>query len=211
MALVPKIPLRDFFKNPEKTGYQISPDGNWISYLAPHERRLNVFVMPRIGGEPKRITSETARDMAGYFWKSNDRIIYLKDSGGDENFHLFSVDLHGENLKDLTPYDSVTIQIVDELEEHPDEMLIGMNKRNKEIFDVYKLNVKTGQLILAAENPGNITGWLTDHDGNIRVASTSDGVNTSLLYRENEKDTFRIILTTNFKESINPLFFTFDN
>src|SRR5438132_810941 len=76
MALAPRIPLRDFFKNPEKTGYQISPDGKWISYLAPYERRLNVFVMPRSGGEAKRVTGETARDLAGYFWKSNDRIIY---------------------------------------------------------------------------------------------------------------------------------------
>ena len=211
MALVPKIPLRDFFKNPEKTAYQISPDGKWISYLAPYERRLNVFVMPRSGGVPKRITGETARDLAGYFWKSNDRIIYLKDKAGDENFHLLSVDLNGENLKDLTPFDSITVQVVDELEEQPDEMLIGLNKRNKEIFDVYKINVKSGEMKLAAENPGNITGWVTDHDGNIRVASTSDGVNTSLLYRENEKDTFKTILTTNFKESISPLFFTFDN
>jgi dipeptidyl aminopeptidase/acylaminoacyl peptidase len=211
MASTPKIPLRDFFKNPEKTAYQISPDGNWISYLAPYERRLNVFVMPRSGGEAKRITSEMARDMAGYFWKSNDRILYLKDKAGDENFHLLSVDLNGENLKDLTPFDSVTVQIVDELEEHPDEMLIGVNKRNKEIFDVYKINVKSGEMKLAAENPGNITGWITDHEGNIRAAITTDGVTATLLYRENEKDQFKEILTTNFKESISPLFFTFDN
>src|SRR4051812_3231177 len=124
MALPPRIPLRDFFKNPERTGYQISPDGNWISYLAPFQRRLNVHIMPRTGGEAKQVTNETERDLAGYFWKSNDRIVYLKDKGGDENFHLFSVDLKGENLKDLTPFDEVTIQIVDDLEEHPDEMLI---------------------------------------------------------------------------------------
>ncbi len=211
MATAPRIPLRDFFKNPERTAYQISPDGNWISYLAPYERRLNVFVMPRSGGEAKRITAETARDMAGYFWKSNDCIIYLKDKAGDENFHLLSVDLNGENLIDLTPFDGITVQVVDELEEHPDEMLIGLNKRNKEIFDVYRLNVKTGSMTLAAENPGNITGWVTDHDGNIRAASTTDGVNTTLLYREHEQDTFKPVLTTNFKVSISPLFFTFDN
>jgi dipeptidyl aminopeptidase/acylaminoacyl peptidase len=211
MSLAPKIPLRDFFKNPEKTRFLISPDGNWISYLAPYERRLNVFVMPRLGGEAKRITSETARDMAGYFWKSNDRIIYLKDKGGDENFHLLSVDLNGENLIDLTPFDNVTVDIVDDLEEHPDHMLIGVNKRNKEIFDVFKINVKTGEMNLAAENPGNITGWATDHDGNIRVASTTDGVNRTLLYRQTEQDQFAPVLTTNFKEAISPLFFTFDN
>ena len=205
------IALRDFFRNPERSGYQVSPDGKWVSFLAPYERRMNVWVVPVIGGEPKRITSETARDLAGYSWKSNDRIIYLKDFDGDENFHLFSVDLGGENFRDLTPFDAVTVSITDQLEEHPDEMLISMNHRNKELFDIYRINVKTGEMKLVAENPGNITSWVTDHNGNIRVAVTSDGVNTTLLYREKEGDAFTPKLTTNFKETVSPLFFTFDN
>jgi len=86
-----------------------------------------------------------------------------------------------------------------------------MNKRVREIFDVYRLNTVTGELTMVAQNPGNITGWVTDHDGNIRIASTTDGVNTSILYRDTEKDTFQNVMTTNFKESFGPLFFTFDN
>ncbi len=211
VAAVTKIPLRDFFKNPEKTAYRISEDGNWISYLAPYEHRLNVFVMPRSGGEAVRVTSETSRDIGGYFWKSSDRIVYLRDKGGDENFHLYSVDRQGNNLKDLTPFDSVTAQIVDGLEDMPDQLLIGLNKRNKQIFDVYRLNIVTGELTMAAENPGNITGWVTDHTGKIRIAQTTDGVNTTLLYRETEDAPFKEVLTTNFKESLSPLFFTFDN
>ncbi|HET9137433.1 MAG TPA: S9 family peptidase [Candidatus Kapabacteria bacterium] len=211
MAKTTRIPLRDFFKNPEKAAFQISPDGNWISYLAPYEKRLNVFVMPRSGGEAVRVTGETARDLGGYFWKSSERIVYTKDKDGDENFHLFSVGRDGKNLKDLTPFDSVTVQIVDGLQDMPDELLIGMNKRNKEIFDVYRINIKTGAMTMAAENPGNITSWVTDHDGKIRVASTTDGVSTTLLYRATEKDEFKPILTTNFKEQVSPLFFTFDN
>ncbi|MEP7234776.1 MAG: prolyl oligopeptidase family serine peptidase, partial [Ignavibacteriota bacterium] len=211
MALEPRIPLRDFFKNPERTAYQISPDGQSISYLGPYERRLNIFVVPRSGGEATRVTSETARDLTAYFWKSSDRIIYLKDFGGDENYHLYSVDLHGENLRDLTPFESIQVQIVDGLEEYPDEMMIGINKRNKEIFDVYRINIRTGELNLAAENPGNIATWHTDHEGKIRAATTTDGVNSTLLYRENESESFKPILTANFKESISPLLFTFDN
>jgi dipeptidyl aminopeptidase/acylaminoacyl peptidase len=211
MAKTTRIPLRDFFKNPEKAAFQISPDGNWISYLAPYEKRLNVFVMPRSGGDAVRVTGETARDLGGYFWKSSDRIVYTKDKDGDENFHLFSVGRDGKNLKDLTPFDSVTVQIIDGLQDMPDELLIGMNKRNKEIFDVYRINVKTGAMTMAAENPGNITSWVTDHDGKIRVASTTDGVSTTLLYRATENDEFKPILTTNFKEQVAPLFFTFDN
>jgi hypothetical protein len=86
-----------------------------------------------------------------------------------------------------------------------------MNKRVREIFDVYRLNTVTGELTMVAQNPGNITGWVTDHDGNIRIATTTDGVNTSILYRDTEKDTFQTVMTTNFKESFGPLFFTFDN
>ncbi len=211
MAAAKRIPLRDFFRNPERSGYQISPDGNWISFLAPYERRMNVHIIPRTGGDAKRVTSETTRDLAGYFWKSNDRIIYLRDKDGDENWHLYSVDRNGENHIDLTPFDEVTVDIVDDLEDHHSDMLISMNKRNKEIFDVYRLNVFTGEIKMVAENPGNITGWNTDHDGNIRVATATDGVTSTLLYRETELDPFKHIITTNFKESISPLFFTFDN
>lgn len=207
-----RIPLRDFFRNPERSGYRISHDGNWISFLAPYERRMNVHVMPRTGdAEPVRVTSETSRDLAGYFWKSNERIVFLRDKEGDENWHLYSVDRNGNNHIDLTPFDGVTVDIIDDLEDHHSDMLVSMNKRNKEIFDVYRLNVFTGEMKMVAENPGNITGWNTDHDGNIRVAVTTDGVTTSLLYRETELDPFRHIITTNFKESITPLFFTFDN
>jgi dipeptidyl aminopeptidase/acylaminoacyl peptidase len=206
-----QIPLRDFFKNPEQAGYSLSPNGKYIAYEKPYQSRMNVFVRPIGGTQETRVTSETARDISGYFWKGNDRIIYIKDFGGDENFHLVSVDLKGENLKDLTPFDKVQAQVVDDLEDHETDMLVGLNKRNLQIFDVYRINVVTGEMKMVAENPGNIVGWQTDHDGRIRVATTTDGVNTTLLYREDETKPFKPVLTTNFKESVAPLFFTFDN
>ncbi len=211
MSSVKRYDLKDFFRTPEFSGYQISPDGNWISFLAPYERRRNIFVRPRAGGDAKRLTSETARDMAGYFWKGNDHIIYVKDFGGDENFHLLSVNVTSGELTDLTPFDQVTVDIIDDLEEHPTEMIISMNKRNKEVFDVYRIDVTTGAMEMIAENPGNITRWLTDHDGKLRIAKATDGVNATLLFRETEDKEFRPIVTTNFRESISPLFFMFDN
>jgi dipeptidyl aminopeptidase/acylaminoacyl peptidase len=111
----------------------------------------------------------------------------------------------------LTPYEGTKVHLVDELEDHDTDVLIGMNIRNKEIFDVYRLNTITGETTMVAENPGNIMGWQTDHDGKIRIATTTDGVNTSILYRATEQDSFKTIMTTNFKESFSPLFFTFDN
>jgi dipeptidyl aminopeptidase/acylaminoacyl peptidase len=209
-----QIPLRDFFRNPEKTSYRISPDGKFVSHTEPYERRMNVFVEPRDGmgqGKAVRVTSETTRDINSYGWKNNDTLVYVRDFGGDENYHLFAVDKEGKNVRDLTPFPGVKVEIVDELVEIDDEVLIGMNKRDPQFFDVYRVNVMTGAMQLVAENPGDIVSWGTDHTGAVRIAMRTDGVNNTLLYRDKEGDDFREVITTNFKESLSPLFFTFDN
>ncbi|HEY3874565.1 MAG TPA: S9 family peptidase [Candidatus Kapabacteria bacterium] len=206
-----KIPLRDFFKNSVRSAYQLSPDGSFFAFLAPYQNRLNIFVQSRAGGKAMRITSETTRDISGYWWKGNDRLLFMRDNNGDENYHLYSVSRDGKKLTDLTPFDSTTVQVVDGLIDKDNDILIATNQRDHEVFDVYHLDLTTNQLKMIAQNPGNISSWVTDHNGNLRVATTTDGVNTSLLYRETESDTFHTVLTTNFKESLSPLFFTFDN
>ncbi|MDD5361282.1 MAG: S9 family peptidase [Ignavibacteria bacterium] len=206
-----QIPLKDFFRNPDKTGYQMSPDGKYISYLAPWENRLNVFVQMMGEKDAVRVTSAKERDISGYFWKGNDRIVFLLDSGGDENYKLFSVDKDGNNSKLLTPAEKVKAEIVDDLEDIDNEMLISMNQRNPSVFDVYRINLATGELKQIAENPGNIINWITDHDGKLRMAIASDGVNNILMYRDNEDEPFREVLSTNFRDEISPLFFSFDN
>ena len=209
-APVRSIPIRDFFKNPQEAGHQISPDGRYLSWLAPYERRLNVYVRPVGGGETVRVTSETARDMSGYFWKG-ERILFVKDFGGDENFHVVSVNLKGEDLKDLTPGEKVRAQIVDGLIDDDRNIIVSHNKRDAKVFDVFRTDVVTAAETLIAQNPGNITSWLTDHNGKLRAAGATDGVNNTMLYRENESDTFKPVVTTSFKETLSPLFFTFDN
>ena len=205
------IPVRDFFRHPERSNFRISPDGKTLASLQPYERRMNIYVQPIAGGEPKRLTNETARDIPDHFWKGPDRLVYVKDFGGDENFHVVAVNKDGSGLKDLTPFDGVRAEIIDQLRDFPDQLLVGLNKRNKEVFDAYRLDLKTGELELIAENPGNITSWLADHAGNIRGAQTTDGVNTSFLYRDGASGPFRTVLTTSFRDSFSPLFFTFDN
>ncbi|NOZ36412.1 MAG: S9 family peptidase [Chlorobi bacterium] len=207
-----KIALEDFFKNPEKTSYQISPDGNYFSYTAPYEKRMNIFIKKRGQDSVIQLTKETDRNIAGYFWPNNEQILYLKDNGGDENYKIYLVNINGGKPKCLTDFDGVRSGIIDDLPEIPDEVIIAMNKRNPQVFDPYRLNLKDGSLEMLAENPGNIQGWLFDHNGKLRVATAiTDGVNTSILYRETEKDPWKTILTTNFKESFSPSFFTFDN
>ena len=207
----PLIPLRDFFRNPERTAYQISPTGESIAFLRPYENRLNVWVQPVKGGEARQVTAVTERDITSYFWKSDQHILFLQDSGGDENFHLYSANPNGDNIRDLTPLPGVQVRLVDDLHDHPDEIIVALNQRNREIFDAYRLNVKTGELACIAENPGNIDHWVTDHKGDIRAATTTDGVNASLLYRDSHKEAWKTVLTTTFRESFSPQFFTFDN
>jgi len=207
----PVIPMENFFKDPEKAGYRISPNGQMIIFRAPHMGRMNVFVQNLGDTSAVPITHETERSIYNALWESDDRIIFTKDLGGDENMHVLSVKPDGTGLVDHTPFEKVRSDVLDILEERPDELLITSNKRNPQLFDVYLLNTSTGELKMVAENPGNITGWVTDHDGKIRAAVTSDGVNTSLLYRDTEKDKFKIVITTNFKETLSPVLFTFDN
>ncbi len=211
-AQVREIPLEDFFRNPEKSGYQISPDGKNYSYLAPYENRMNIYIQ-KIGKEKaEQLTFETDRDIAGYFWGNNGRILYLKDEGGNENFSLYGVDTDGKNLECFTCFENVRTTIIDDLPEIEENVIIGMNKRNPQVFDPYRLNIETGEMEMIAENPGNIQGWITDHDGKLRAAvAIVDGVNTQLLYRKTEADEFAPVLTTSFKETLNVPFFTFDN
>ena len=205
------IPLEDFFRNPEKTGYSVSPDGTHIAFLQPWKNRLNIFVQKRDGGEAVKITSAEERDITAYFWKNNDIITFLQDTGGDENYKLFAVNKDGSNLRTLTPFEGVRTSVVDDLEDSENEMLISMNKRNPQIFDVYRIDIITGELKMIAENPGNISGWMTDHEGRLRVATTTDGVVTGVLYRKTESDPFVQIMETGFKDDFSPLLMTFDN
>ena len=208
------IPLEDFFRNSERTSFQLSPDGRHLAYLAPYENRMNVYVRP-LGGDtdqPLRVTEETARDVAGYCWADNERLLFMKDVGGDENYQLFGVRCDGSDLRAYTPFPGVRTALLDDLEEQPDVVMIEMNRRNPEVFDPYRLNLRTGELTLLAENPGNYQGWMTDHQGRLRAATAIvDGVNTQLLYRDTEDEPFRPVLTTNFKDSVSFMEFTPDN
>ena len=210
--MVKQYPLEDFFRNSDRSGYQISPDGNYFSFLAPYEDRMNIFVQ-RIGSEDTvRLTSETARSVAGYMWATNERILFMKDTAGDENYQLYGVNLDGSDLRAYTAFPGVRTTLIDDLEDVPNEVIIGMNKRQAEIFDPYRLNLETGELTQLAENPGNWQGYMTDHEGKLRVVTAIvDGVNTQILYRDHEAEDFRPVLTTNFKESVDFMEFTSDN
>jgi len=206
-----KIPMREFFRLPDRAHYRISPDGATLAFMQPWERRMNLFVQPASGGEPVRITSERDRDIPDYLWKGSDRLVYTKDIGGDENDHFIVVDRRGGEARDLTPFAGVKATLVDPLDEFPDRILIGLNRRVREVFDVYDLDLASGALTLVAENPGGITSWGADHAGHIRYAIATDGVDNTYLYRDDGSGAFREVLTTSFRDAFAPQCFTADN
>ena len=209
----PKIAVEDFFKNPEKFSWRISPDGEYISYLSPHKGHTNVFVRKVTDSVAIAVTNDTVRNVYRYQWKGN-RIIYLQDVGGDENFQMFSVAIDGKDLKALTPFTKVRTEILDDWRDiagKEKEMMIGLNKRDARYFDPYSIDIETGELKVLFQNDKNYDSWFTDHTGIIRIATKTDGVNTTYYHRATEAATFDSFLTTTYKDQFAIQFFTFDN
>ena len=207
------IPVEDFFRNPEKFGWRISPDGEYISYLSPYKGHTNVFVRKISDSTAIPVTSDTVRNIYQYEWKGN-RVLYLQDTGGDENFQLFSVARDGRDLKALTPFPKVRTQILDNWRDIPGkekEVMIGLNKRDARYFDPYSINIETGELKVLFQNDKNYDSWFTDHNGVIRMATITDGVNTIYYHRATAADAFDSVLTTSYKDNFRIQFFTFDN
>jgi dipeptidyl aminopeptidase/acylaminoacyl peptidase len=209
----PLIDMKLFFKNADKNNFQISPDGNYFSYIANYKNMYNVYVQKVGDTNAVRVTNDTLRSIWNYFWKG-DRIVFLQDVGGDENYQLFSVAATGMDLKALTPFPGYRTAILDILRYIPGkekELLVQINKRDKQYFDPYLINIVTGQLTLMYENKRNFDSWYTDNNGVIRIATKTDGVNISYLYRNTDKDTFNLLLTTSFKEAFSPQSFDASN
>ena len=207
------IPVEDFFRNAEKFGWSISPDGEYISYLSPHNGHTNVFVRKISDSIAIPVTNDTVRNVYDYAWKGS-RILYLQDIGGDENFQLFSVTRDGKNLKALTPLPKVRTQILDNWRDvagKEKEVMIGLNKRDARYFDPYSINIETGEMKVLFQNDKNYDSWYTDHNGVIRMATKTDGVNATFYHRASETAPFDSILTTSYKDNFGIQFFTFDN
>jgi dipeptidyl aminopeptidase/acylaminoacyl peptidase len=218
--LPPQFPVKDFFSNPERAYFRLSEDGRTLGFMQPvvapdGGRRLNVFVQPlqgsRLVGEPRQLTRETARDINLYYWKGSHTILYDKDFGGDENFHVVAIDVKSGRITDLTPGEKVRASILDILLDDPRHILVSHNRRDAQVFDVYRIDLGTGKETLVAQNPGDIVGWMTDHAGRLRVAMKTEGLNSIMLYRASEKGAFKPLITTDYKTEVEPTFFTFDN
>lgn len=209
----PLLDMKSFFKNGNKTSFLISPDGNYFSYRADYKGMMNIFVQKLADTVAVRVTNDTLRSIGRYFWKG-DRIVYSQDAAGDENYQLFSVKTDGSDFKALTPFAGVFTNVIDALTEIPGkekQLLIGMNKRNRECMDPYILNIESGELNLLYQNKENYDTWVIDNTGAIRMASRPDGLNVIWTHRNNEKEPFSAIITVPFDEQFTVGAFDKDN
>ena len=191
------IPREVLFGNPEKARARISPDGEHIAYIAPVDGVLNVWVGTPGGDDAEAVTNDTKRGIFQYFWAYDGvHLMYLQDKDGDENWRLHAVNLDTGEIRDLTPYEGVQVRVVDVSKHHPNTMLIAMNRQDPRLHDVYRLDIASGEMELAARNPGNILGWVTDFDMQVRgaLAMNPEG-GTDLLVRESEDDTWGHVLS----------------
>ena len=208
------IPRKVLFGNPDKTNPQISPDGKKIAYLAPVNDVLNVWV-GNVGSDTYQpVTKDTDRGIRFYFWAADNRhIMYIQDVGGNENWRLYATTLETQETRDLTPFENVQVQIIDRDKHFPNELLIGMNKENPQVHDVYHLDLQSGELSLVAKNPGNIMNWVTDAHFKVRGAVTAlpDG-GTELLIRQDESTPWRTLVSWDADDSLTsgPVGFTLD-
>ncbi len=191
------IPVEHFFENPEKAAGRISPDGTRLSYLAPENNRLNVWVRTLGKDDDVCVTHDHVRGITAYFWsRDSTRIIYLQDTGGDENFHVHAALVADPDAPsiDLTPFPGVRAQIVDVPHADPQHLLVALNKRDPSAFDVHRLDLATTEVELVAENPGNIGAWVTDVSGRLLAAITQTATGDSeVLVRDREDEEFRVL------------------
>lgn len=185
--LPPLIPRETLFGNPKRARPRLSPDGKYLAYIAPDEKDVLQVWLNTLGQQDDRkLTDDQKRGIRAFFWTYNlEQLIYLQDSDGDENFHLYSVNIQSNVVRDLTPFQGVKAQPIDIDPAFPDEVLVGLNLNNPEKFDVYRINLNNGAVEFDTDNPGNIVSWTADAQFQIRaaVAATQDG-GSDLLFRE---------------------------
>ncbi|MGH3579865.1 MAG: TolB family protein, partial [Mycobacterium sp.] len=213
--LPPIIPVQSFFNPPEIALAQISPDGRWLAYLKPYHNKLNVFARPVAGGAERRMTADTTRPIVQYYWSADGkRLLYLQDRGGNENFHIYALPVDAaspDEARDLTPFDNARAFVTDIPRDLPDRIFIALNNRDASAFDALWLDLASGKLTLAEQNPGRFGSYLLDRQHTVRAATAQGPAGETDIYVRSDSATsdsaspWRLLTTYPSTETINPL------
>ncbi len=209
-----KYSVDDYFQRPKQSTFKFSPNGMYLSYREKDENnKRHVYVKNTETDEIIRAIEETDELIRGYFWANDNRLIYLKDKGGNENYHLFAVDLNGENQMELTPFEGVRVMVQNTLKDQKDYMIIQMNKDNPQIFEPYKININTGGLVKLYQNTdmsNPISGYDFDKDGNLKAYTQQQNMTEYVLYyRLAEDKPFKEIVRTTWKDNFSIIGFDY--
>jgi acetyl esterase/lipase len=208
------IPRDVLFGNPVKALPAISPDGRRLAYIAPSaEGILNVWVRTLGAADDVQVTRDAYRGIRTCFWAEDDRhLLYLQDNHGDENFHVFAVDLAQDTIRDLTPFEGVKAENLLLDPHRPGEMLVGLNRRDPQVFDMHRVQIASGAIALDVENPGDVLQFVADADFTVRAAMSMDpgDGSTELRVRAGAGAAWRRLLHWPFGEEGNPIEFSDD-
>jgi dipeptidyl aminopeptidase/acylaminoacyl peptidase len=166
------IPRKMLFGNPERTEVKLSHDGERVAYLAPVDGVLNVWVAPVDAIDDARpVTQDTDRGIRFYTWTYNPAyLLYAQDRGGDEDWHVYAVNVETEVTSDLTPYEGVNALPPELSERYPDEILVPINRRDPQLHDFYRVNILTGESRLVVKNDFGAARMMADRNLNPRLA-----------------------------------------
>jgi dipeptidyl aminopeptidase/acylaminoacyl peptidase len=199
------IPRQVLFGNPTRELPRISPDGKRLAYLAPDSKGvMNVWVGSADKDDAAQVTHDKHRGIHFYVWAADaNHILYEQDSDGDENFHVYSADLATKIVRDLTPFQGIRAQNLLTSLARPSEILVGLNLRKRDLFDMYRVDLAAGAVRLDTENPGDVLSWATDPDFVIRAATAFDPktAETTLRVRDSAGSPWRRIASWAFEES----------
>lgn len=210
-----KYKVEDYFARPKASQFKISPDGQYLSYKEKDKDMKNhVYVKDLKSGKITKALVEKEDLIRSYGWLNKSRLFYTQDKGGNENIHLYAADIDGKNLKDLTPFEGITLGTI-RLIKDTDYVVVTMNKNNKQIFEPYKINFKTGEMTQLYENKdakSPIDDYIFDKDGNLRGYTVlENGLTTKTYYKDLQTGKFNLLKSTDWKDTFSVIGFNYNS
>ena len=194
-AETPLIPREALFGNPERTKPAISPDGKRLAWLQPDQGILQVWVQTLGKDDATAVSADRQRPIRRFQWgQDSQTVLYIQDVKGNEDWHVYAVDLESKQVRDLTPYEGVHAGIVADSPRHPTEILVELNLQDRARMDVHRIDLKTGEVTLDTRNPGTVSSWAATDDLVVKagVATRANG-GEELLVRDSAKEAWRTL------------------
>jgi len=206
------VPIEDFFVKAERTSFRLSPDGSKVAYLGVHDHCKNIFILDlQEPDSSKQLTYQVNLNVQSFFWLNNNKIIFSNTQSVSDSLRMFQIDVKTERRQALFSPEKSRLRWIYPIVENNGSLLVGLNKRDSSLFDLYKIYLDGRKPELVYENPGNVMSWIGAPDGIVRMALTSDSVQESVLFRKNASLPFKEVMRSDFETIFVPLGFVKDS